>query len=312
MNYVSKRAENTQTSRRSAFFYRSAREGMQSFLGAASGRDPRGILLPGYIGWSAREGSGVFDPVKSLGLRAAFYGLNEDLSPDLSMVAELAETGEYGVLVVIHYFGRAVTQMAELRRIADAQGMVLVEDLAHAFFTAMVGRVAGNYGDVCVYSLHKMFPVSYGGMATYAEGVPVGHARSTAPDLASEIMSYDWVGIADRRRSNFLGLTERLAELAEIGARFELLWPSLAGGEVPQSLPVYVVGDKRDRIYESMNRQGIGAVSLYHTLIDEVRGTLAPLHDLSRHVFNLPCHQDVSENSLDGIVETFRRALWEG
>lgn len=311
MNDVSKRAADKETSRRPAFFYRSAREGMQDLLEDVALRDPRGLLLPGYIGWSPREGSGVFDPVKTLGIPAAFYPLEDDLSPDLGVVTELARTGQYGVLVVIHYFGRTVRHLAELRRIADEEGMILVEDLAHAFFTAMVGRAAGNHGDACIYSLHKMFPLEYGGMVTYANGFPSGRARSTAPDLAAEMMSYDWADIANRRRSIFRGVSERLADLAENGDRFKQLWPTLAEGDVPQSLPVYVLGNNRDHIYEVLNGQGVGMVSLYHTLIEEVGSRFASLHDLSRHIINFPCHQDVREDELDRVVEAFRRALWE-
>lgn len=311
MSNVTKSATDTETSRRPAFFYRSAREGMTSLLDGTRLSDPRGVLLPGYIGWSPREGSGVFDPVKSLGLRAGFYALDDELSPDLGMVADLARTGEYGVLVVIHYFGRAVRQMTELRRIADEHSMLLVEDLAHAFFTSMTGRAAGNHGDACIYSLHKMFPMQTGGMVTFSNRMPATHATSTVPDLASEIMSYDWVDIAERRRSTFRGMSARLAGLPERGPRFKQLWPCLNDGDVPQSLPVYILGDNRDHVYESMNSQGFGMVSLYHTLIEEVRDDFLPLHDLSRHIINFPCHQDVREDALDGMIESFKRALWE-
>ncbi len=309
MSAVTKTAEDRNTGYQPAYFYRSAREGMGQVLEYSASRDARGVLLPGYIGWSPHEGSGVFDPVGPSGLDAGFYDLDNDLSPNLDDVEAHAKTGKFGVLVVIHYFGRVVKSMAELRQVADRYGMLLVEDLAHGFFTAFTGHVAGRHGDVNLYSLHKMFPVSEGGMVTYANKEHAVLASSTLPEVAGTILGYDWSEIAQRRRANFLGFAERLSALAERGVDFELMWPTLADGEVPQSLPLYVIGDHRDDVYRVMNERGYGLVSLYHTLIPEVRGVFPLLDDLSRHITNLPCHQDVSEGSLDGMVEAFRLSL---
>jgi len=309
MSQVAKRASLLETNRRPAFFYRSAREGMQDLLTRLRVTDSRGILLPAYIGWSAREGSGVFDPVQGVGMHAEFYGLHDDLSVDVEEITALARTGEFGVLVVIHYFGRALAQMAEIRRVCDSHGMLLVEDLAHAFFTSVVGRSAGVYGDVGVFSLHKMFPIPVGGMVTYAAGIPMRGATSTASELANSIIDYDWTAISERRRENFLGLSGRLSSLPECGDDFHLIWPELNRTDVPQTLPVYVSGEIRDAVYSTMNEQGFGMVSLYHTLIPEVRQDHPELVRLSRHIINFPCHQDVAESDLDELVASFRRAL---
>lgn len=311
MSQVTKVATRREIGRRPAFFYRSAREGMQDFLSNVRGSDSRGVLLPGFIGWSPREGSGVYDPVQSLEICAGFYGLREDLTLDLNQIADLARTGEYGVLVVIHYFGRAETQMAEVRQMADDYGLLLVEDLAHAFFTSMTGRSAGVHGDMNLYSLHKMFPMPIGGMVTYSSERLVHQQRSTMPELAVEVMSFDWEAISQRRRENFVGLINRLNAIPEAGDRFHLLWPELNESDVPQTLPVFISGDGRDNVYTSMNGRGYGMVSLYHTLIEEVRCSHPALQELSRHIINFPLHQDVVTQDLDGLVEAFRIALHE-
>lgn len=311
MSQVTKVATRRDVGRRPAFFYRSAREGMRDFLSNMQGLDSRGVLLPGFIGWSSKEGSGVYDPIQSLGISAGFYGLRADLTLDLNQIADLAKTREYGVLVVIHYFGRAETQMIEVRQIADEYGLLLVEDLAHAFFTSMTGHSAGRHGDVNLYSLHKMFPMPIGGMVTYSSGALVRQQRSTMPELAVEVMSFDWEAISQRRRENFVGLIKRLSALPEVGERFQLLWPELNLSDVPQTLPVVICGEGRDGIYTSMNRQGYGMVSLYHTLIQEVKHSHPELQHLSRHITNFPLHQDVAARDLDGLVDAFRIALRE-
>lgn len=47
-------------------FYTSAREGFEDFLKNLPERPVPldGVLLPAFIGWSPREGSGVFDPIR--------------------------------------------------------------------------------------------------------------------------------------------------------------------------------------------------------------------------------------------------------
>lgn len=311
MNQVTKVATRRDIGRRPAFFYRSAREGMGDFLTSLPWSDLRGVLLPGFIGWSPREGSGVYDPVQALDIHAGFYGLREDLTLDLNKIADLAKTGHYGVLVVIHYFGRALTQMAEVRQIVDKYDLLLVEDLAHAFFTSMTGHSAGLFGDVNLYSLHKMFPMPIGGMVTYSGDILVREQTSTMPELAAEVMSFDWEIISKMRRDNFVGLSNRLNAMPEAGERFQLLWPDLNESDVPQTLPVLISGEERDTVYLSMNRDGYGMVSLYHTLIEEVRYSHPALQRLSRHIINFPLHQDVANQDLDRLVDAFRIALHE-
>ena len=310
-NEITKVATRREMCSRPTFFYRSAREGMLDFLNNARGSDSRAVLLPGFIGWSPCDGSGVYDPVHSLGIGVGFYGLREDLTLDLNQIADLARTHQYGVLVVIHYFGRAETQMAEVRQIADECGLLLVEDLAHAFYTSMTGHSAGGYGDMNLYSLHKMFPIPIGGMCRYSSEALVRQQRSTMPELAAEIISYDWEVISERRRENFVNLIKRLSAIPEVGERFRLLWPKLNQRDVPQSLPVLISGDGRDSVHAAMNREGFGMVSLYHTLVKEVEYLHPDLQHLSRHIINFPVHQDIAEQDLDGLVDAFRVALRE-
>lgn len=307
--HITKTAVNSLTSQRPAFFYNSAREGMQDLLENALSSNSEGVLLPAFIGWSAREGSGVFDPIKAVGANYDFYDLNDDLSVDVADVERLLATGRHRVLVIVQYFGRTEPRLPLLRELADRYEVLLVEDLAHGFFSAQTGGPAGKYGDVCLYSLHKMFPVRDGGQITYTRGDLVSGQNSTRPELAHTIMSYDWAEIAAARRRNFIALTERLAASPLHGSQFELLWPELDSSDVPQTLPVRICGSRRDLVYSGMNEAGFGMVSLYHTLIPEVRGRFARLEDLALHIINFPVHQDVDPSALDSMVESFHTHL---
>lgn len=309
MRPVTKLAEDREVGRRPTFFYRSAREGMRDFLVNTLSAESGGVLLPGFIGWSPREGSGVFDPVRSLDLDVRFYGLRDDLSADLDELTALVCTGRYKVLVIIHYFGRSVGEMSEIRQLADEWNVLVVEDLAHGFFTSLIGRGAGQHGDMNLYSLHKMFPVPIGGMASYSGGALVAKQHSTMPELALELVSYDWHQISSRRRQNFQSLARRLQQLPQCGDLFRLLWPELGTSDVPQTLPVFITGGGRDGIYASMNAEGLGMVSLYHTLIEEARAAHPRLETLSRHIINFPVHQDVREEGLERLVDGFEASV---
>lgn len=289
-----------------AFFYRSAREGMRDFL-AQNFTDPQdGVLLPAFIGWSPNEGSGVFDPIDELGNPFGFYNLNSDLTVELQDLERKLASGGFRVLVLIHYFGRTEPALSAISELAERYGVVLVEDLAHGFFSAAGGNEAGAFGHVRLFSLHKMFPFKQGGLITYAGPSLVKGQKSTMEELGVDILSYNWKSIARARRSNFAGIIERLEGLPECGSKFELLWPELGPTDVPQTLPVRIVGGSRDYIYERMNEEGFGMVSLYHTLIEHVRSDFVSMTDLSRHIINFPVHQDVSPELLDALVSAFR------
>src|SRR5690349_15238098 len=63
------------------------------------------VLLPAYIGWSSREGSGVFDPVRQLSLRHAFYPVDRSLHIDVDAFERALTAGPVRAAVLIHYFG---------------------------------------------------------------------------------------------------------------------------------------------------------------------------------------------------------------
>lgn len=295
--------------RRPALFYRSAREGFEDLLLRRLERKSDGVLLPAFIGWSPREGSGVFDPVSASGARAAFYTLNPDLTVDMGALERALDEGSYRTLVLIHYFGRTEPKLGEIRALTERHDVLLVEDLAHGFFSAQVGDVAGRSGGVSLYSLHKMFPVPAGGMMIYRDPSLLTDQVETAPELAKVILNYDWQAISDRRRETFELLSERLQALPEMGRAFAPLWPQLAPTDTPQTLPVRILGADRDHIYRQMNSDGYGMTSLYHTLIKEVREGFPEMIALSRTIINFPVHQDASPAQIDGMVRSFQAAL---
>lgn len=308
---VTKTAVEPTTARATSLFYDSARAGMLDFLAQRLAAQPGlRVLLPSFIGWSPHEGSGVFDPVRELDLAATFYRLHDDLSVDVADLAARLDEGGPAVVVVIHYFGRTDPALAQIASIVDRHDAVLVEDLAHGFFTARAGGPAARFGGVLLYSLHKMFPTpeSRGGMVTYPDASLVTRQVSTRPDLAGFLLDYDWREIAERRQAHYADLERRLRALADSVGGFDLLWPELSDHDVPQTLPVRIQGSGRNEIYTRMNAEGFGMVSLYHTLIPELRENVEMVA-LSRTVINFPVHQDMHADQREALVASFAAAL---
>lgn len=307
MTRISKGASDTDAFRTPALFYNSAREGFGDLLANLDLSSGEGVLLPAFIGWSPREGSGMFDPVAGSGLPFGFYEPEPDLTVNIERLEIALATGRWRVLVLIHYWGRTDPRLAAVQSLAKAHGAILIEDLAHGLFTAARGA-AGWAGSINLFSLHKMLPLSEGGMITYRNTALLKGQRETRPDLSRAVQHYDWATIGEVRRTNFQRLIDRLSTLPELGSDYELLWPELAPHDVPQSLPVRILNGRRDSIYTAMNIDGYGMTSLYHTLIAEL-ASFPAMQSLAASVTNFPIHQDSDVAELDSMIDSFQRAL---
>lgn len=287
---------------RPVFPYGTAREALQGFLEAARLATDEVVLLPAFIGWSAREGSGLFDPIRNLGLAHRFYPVTSDLRVDVDGFAALLRREKVGVVVLVHYFGYVDPNYAVLVDLARSHGARLVlEDEAHAMLSDYVGGICGRSGDACILSLHKMLPVASGGALVFNrpghELVP--RIRSSSPG-SDNLADFDFFAIAQRRVQNAQLIARSLQQLqGEVLA----LWPELPPGVVPQTFPVVVRRVSRDELYFRMNDAGYGVVSLYHTLVDELaRDEFPASHELSKRILNLPVHQDVEPDQIRGMI----------
>lgn len=282
--------------------FRAAREGFRAFLEATGFAESGTVLLPAYVGWSSREGSGVFDPVRETGARWSFYPVGEDLSIDLKALAGLlADRGPY-LLVLIHYFGYPAIGASAASRMVRRTGGVVLEDEAHALLTDWIGGVTGRLGDAAIFSFHKMLPTSSGGGLALASGAAPALVERlsnwpTRKPLPLDPLGYDLKAIARVRRGNAAELAKLLAPLS---SHLEPLFAMAPPGVVPQTFPVLVKRGSRDDLYTEMNGAGFGAVSLYHTMIPEIEPERYPVsHALSKRILNLPVHQDIPTGGLD-------------
>jgi dTDP-4-amino-4,6-dideoxygalactose transaminase len=288
--------------------FENARSAFKAFL-AASGVGRAGkVLLPGYIGYSSREGSGVFDPVRELHLPSAFYRMGSRLRIDLDHLRDCLRPGDVRLVVLIHYFGYVDPGYAEAVSLARKHGADVLEDEAHALFSDLVGGVCGRLGDAAIFSLHKVLPMKRGGMLLVGTNKAslLQNMHATSSGVGSP-WDYDLWGISQARRANAAALKEFLAPLTE---DVEPLWPELPEGVVPQTYPVVIRRVSRDLLYEAMNESGFGVVSLYHTMIADLLPNEHPeAHSLAGRILNLPVHQDIDRDSLKALVERLAQCM---
>jgi hypothetical protein len=298
---ISKVAQDPQRFRRVIHAYPAARAAFGAYLDLVSTPDST-ILLPAYIGWSPREGSGVFDPVRERSLRHAFYRVDRHLNIDVEHLIGLIRRTAHVIVVLVHYFGRVDPSSEAIAVAARQAGAIVVEDSAHALLTDWVLGAAGHFGDASVFSLHKLLPIPGGLLVSRHSLGDIGPAQGV------NIETFDLAQIAAARRRNAAFLT---AILGRLEGHLELLWGETSDRVwVPQTLPVVIRLADRDALYEEMNARGFGVVSLYHTLIDEIEA--ASFTDsvwLSRRILNLPVHQEVELEHLEMLVDALAAAF---
>jgi dTDP-4-amino-4,6-dideoxygalactose transaminase len=297
---ITKRAENSFNCARRVIPFQAARKAFSAILHALDISQGK-VLLPAYIGWSPREGSGVFDPIASLHLGYSFYALDERLRIDIDSLRTELQSGCIRVLVIIHYFGYVDPSYAEAVKIAREHDVFVLEDEAHAMLSDVVGGICGRLGDACIYSFHKMLPAESGGAAVINDPKsPLMQTLVADPESTLPLSDFDLNRIADKRRANSLVLDKLVRGLAP---RIEPLFGTPGCREFPQSYPVLIRDASRARLYHEMNAAGFGVVSLYHTLIPQISPDCYPrTAKLSRHILNLPVHQDASEDALESMV----------
>jgi len=297
---IPKLAGNANAFRRTFTPFPNGRTAFKAILEDLNWAGERALLLPAYIGWSSREGSGVFDPVRATGIPFSFYKMTSNLNLDMDDLARQLKEYPKAVVLLIHYFGRIDPNYSTIIDWVQKAGGELIEDQAHALLTDLAGGRSGRGGRHGFFSFHKLLPVNGGGAR-----ILNGPAPTNESSLLRELQCWDLQAIAQARIRNFQVLQELMIPHRDI---IEPLWPQLAAGEAPQTFPIKLTPGSgrsfRDQVYEHMNQLGFGVVSLYHTMIPELDPTQFPeSFVVADSILNLPVHQDIHSSCLPAMVE---------
>jgi len=299
---ISKKAIIADNCLRKVMFFENARTGFRTFLKAAFNGKPGKVLLPAYIGWSSKEGSGVFDPVAELGMDYVFYRMTDRLHIAMEDVVRCFRENNIVVAVIIHYFGYVDPAYEDFVAAAHDAGIAVLEDEAHSMLSDIIGGICGRRSEAGIYSLHKLLPVDKGGVLFLKNDNKklIANEQSRVEDIVP-YWEYDLFTIAKKRRENAMALIKMLGKLA---GEVDILWPVINDGVVPQTLPVLIKNVSRDKLYEAINLGGYGVISLYHTMIEQINKEMFPVsHGLSRKIMNLPVHQDLGNKELHELVD---------
>lgn len=117
------------------------------------------VLVPAW------HSPSMIPPVRWRGAQPVFYRVGPDGAVDLADIG--AKAAGARALMVTHYFGFP-QDLAPLRALCDAHGVLLLEDCAHAFIGSFQGRPPGAAGDYAIASSMKFLPAYEGGVLVSA------------------------------------------------------------------------------------------------------------------------------------------------
>lgn len=135
------------------------------------------VLMPAY-------NCGVeLDAVLFAGGEPVFYNVTRDLNVDGADFFERAKGGARAALVT-HFLGFP-QPMGDILDVCRQQGILCIEDCAHALLSTSAGVPLGSFGEVSVFSLLKSLPVPNGGLVVFNQGEMSSHEKHRVPHLTS-------------------------------------------------------------------------------------------------------------------------------
>lgn len=270
------------------------------------------ILLPSYIGISPKEGSGVFDPVKSNNLDFEFYRLQGMFEIDLSDFKRKLNNFQPDIVLFIHYFGFVSKNFYISLKLAKEKNIITIEDEAHSWLSDLIGGISGRESDASIFSFHKMLPFEKGGALVLNQNLNYDirlNIINSCKDIQfnCDYFQYNLKMIANKRRINFNILLKILIK----SKKLEIVFNKLPYGTIPQSFPILLKDSSvRDMAYYCLNDRGFGVVALYHTLISEIdKKYFNQSHHISKRILNLPVHQEINTVDLKKMVENLLKII---
>lgn len=302
---IKKTAIDKNNFRRSLSYHQGARYALGIIIDRLIKQGVDELLLPAYIGYSSREGSGIFDPVSNSGIRHTYYKMDRHLQIEMESLKEHFNTGKKIAVLLVHYFGVPDVNYSSIISFCKSKDAIIIEDAAHALYTEYVDHACG-FGDFSVFSIHKMLPFDLGGMLRCRGD---RHIESSFNEL--KVFDFDFHEISEARKRNAREWNRLILSSPLCPDIIEPLF-SFREDVTYQTFPIIIKNSKRDDLYFGLNDQGYGAVSLYHQMIFEItEKEFADSHWLANHILNLPVHQDIRDGEIERMFEILTKILFQ-
>ena len=292
---ITKQADNVNNCKYSIYNFQKARDALYFIF---KKYDNKKILIPAYIGYSSKEGSGVFDPIIRSKVNYDFYRLTINLEIDYDILDLLIEKNPNSILLIIHYFGFKDKLLNKIKQKALDNNVLIIEDFAHGLFT-FFSKPEVNF-DYAVFSLHKMLPFKSGGLLLSKDKLICDNI------LKYNYFEYNFNSISEKRNKNFEIIYDGILDINGIS----ILRDNSYEG-VPQTFPILLPSREiRDYLYFEMNDLGYGVVSLYHELIGEIdKDNFLIENCVSDRILNLPLHQDAKADQIKEMISSLSYIL---
>lgn len=139
-----------------ARYYYLGRNAVYHGAGALGLKPGDEVLFPSYH--SGTEAA----PLLHLGCKLCFYRVDRALEIDVEEIESLIGPRTKAIYA-IHFFGFPAP-IEQLRRLADAHRLYLIEDVALGLLGHVDGRSLGTWGDISIFCMYKSLPVAAGGL----------------------------------------------------------------------------------------------------------------------------------------------------
>lgn len=204
------------------------------------------ILAPAY-----NCGSEI-DAMLWSGAEVILYGVDRTAAFDLGEIESLMGPDVRAVFVT-HFWGFP-QPLEALRELCTERGVALVEDCAHALFSAGASGPVGLGGDLAVFSLRKLLPLPDGGAL-----VINGEKYHLDADLSapSEVVMAKRLMLMNPRGVTW-PVIKRLREMAQGGEREQDGTPDDANGRPPLQAWAFFKKSLADRSMSSLSKRLFG------------------------------------------------------
>jgi perosamine synthetase len=227
-------------------------------------------------------------------------------------------------ILVVHLYGQSA-DMDEVMKIAEENGLSIIEDCAEAFGTLFRGRHVGSFGDIATFSFfgNKTITTGEGGMVTTKDKALISQVcklknqgLSGTKEYWHDTLGYNYrmtniqaaIGLAQLERSDyFLGRKREIAKLYEQELRH---LPLDIHGESPGTRHSYWMinvllneQDDRDPLRQYLSTRGIETRPLFypaHTMpmYREPLGLYPVAENLSARGITLPSWPGLSDGQI--------------
>jgi perosamine synthetase len=265
-----------------------------------------------------------------------------DILPDSWCIdpeaAASAITPRTKAIVATHIYGN-ICELHRLSTIADAHGLVLIEDAAEGIGSYWHGRHVGSIGRFGTFSFHGTKTITTGEGGMFVTNDPElyetvltlsnhGRSRTQTKQFWADMVGFKYkmsnieaaIGCAQLERVH--GLIARKREIFE-AYRESLSGLPLTMNPEPEGcangfwMPTIVLKTEerrlKDRLIELFREYNIDGRVFFHPLSSqghfEVRRSTPISHDISSRAVNLPSYHDLTTENIFRVVRAVREVL---